>query len=455
MYSAMQQGFAVLTSTVLLSLAGITLTANMASIQMVDNQVIGNYYRNNEAFVNAESGVNFVLSKFSDASVAEIMLANLKETDNERLQFRSENHHYYVSVETLNPNTLAIISTGKSKDGTALREIQLQVYYALHFNIPQAALSADGVTNLNSSAGINDGCEGVSASECSSKGNIADFLIVTNPSNVAQPSSENRSDLLCAGEHFNENLFAANIFYGEELNDEGGTRIVDNHGDWGDAPPSGSATFLDLESDLDEQPSSLMESTFGISMADFKEKAPENYAFVVDMTIDGAESCSEQLKTVSEQDNVIYIKGDCNIDQNDLAHRGPFESTRFTIGSATFPKMVFMEGGTFTNQPNTGASVIGLLYFIPSVHDVVDDEGYVIAISEDFSVDMGGVSVNGATLSEYQCSYNGDDIIDNNPKKQHFSTRYDRTVLNRLYHRLGMSVVDSSYRLVEGSWRDF
>ena len=455
MYSRGQQkGFAVLTSAVLLSFSGLVITANMASTQLVDNQVIGNYYRNNEAFVNAESGINFVLSKLDNEVLAESVLAEMKVSENKRLQFSSEDHHYDVTLTEINPNTLEIISSGKSKDGTAQREIQLQVNYSLDFNIPGAPVSTDGSSNLDESAGVNDGCEGLSAAACSSKGNIADFLIVTNPSNGIEPDPENEADVLCAGDNFNENELASNIFYGDVNDVDGNSRIIDNQGNWGDAPPSGSATFLDLQS-ADTQPSSLMESTFGISMDDFKNKAPENYAFVVDMTIDGAESCSEQLNAVSDEDTIIYIKGDCNIDQNDAAHSVTSENKRFTIGSVEFPKMVFMEGGTFTTQPNTGASVVGMLYFIPGEHDVIDEEGNITGTAEDLSVDMGGIRVNGAILSEYKCSHDGYDKTDNKGTKQHFSSRYDKTVLNSLYSVLGMGAVDSGYQLVEGSWRDF
>lgn len=456
MYSKIQQkGFAVLTSAVLLSLASIVFTANMASIQLVDNQVIGNYYRNNEAFINAESGINFVLSKLDDEGIAESILAEMKVSENKRLQFSSEDHHYNVSLTEINSNTLEIISLGKSKDGTAQREIQLQVNYSLDFNIPNAPVSTDGSSNLDDSSGVNDGCEGLSAEACSSKGNIADFLIVTNPSNGVEPNPENEADVLCAGDDFNGNELASNIFYGDTDDADGNSRIIDNQGDWGDAPPSGSANFLDLQSDPYSQPSSLMESTFGISLDEFKDKMPESYAFVVDMTIEGAESCSEQLKTVTDEDYLVYIKGDCNIDQNDASHSVTSENKRFTIGSVEFPKMVFMEGGTFTTQPNTGASVVGMLYFIPSESDVIDDEGNITGTAEDLSVDMGGVRVNGAILSEYKCSHDGYDKTDNKGTKQHFSSRYDKTILNSLYSVLGMGAVDSGYQLVEGSWRDF
>ena len=72
-------------------------------------------------------------------------------------------------------------------------------------------------------------------------------------------------------------------------------------------------------------------------------------------------------------------------------------------------------------------SPLVLLYFIPGI----DDDGNIMT-----SVDMGGVRVNGAMLSEYNCSHNASDKTDNQGTKQHFSARYDKTVLNQLYKNL-------------------
>ena len=55
-----QQGFAVLTTVIILSIAGIAYTTHMACLQLIDNKVLANYYRSSEAFANAESGVNLI-----------------------------------------------------------------------------------------------------------------------------------------------------------------------------------------------------------------------------------------------------------------------------------------------------------------------------------------------------------------------------------------------------------
>ncbi|MCW8995334.1 MAG: hypothetical protein OQK77_05925, partial [Psychromonas sp.] len=158
----------------------------------------------------------------------------------------------------------------------------------------------------------------------------------------------------------------------------------------------------------------------------------------------GTLSCSKRLEAIADEVTTIYIKGDCDIDQNDASISVTSENKRFTIGTVDHPKRVFIEGGTFITQPNTGASVIGMLYFLPGKHAMVDEEGNVILDEngneiwvEDQSVDMGGIRVNGAMLSGYNCSHDGYDQTDPNGTKQHFSARYDKTVLNKLYENTG------------------
>ena len=125
---------------------------------------------------------------------------------------------------------------------------------------------------------------------------------------------------------------------------------------------------------------------------------------------------------------------------------------------------MFLEGGTFITQPNTGASVIGMLYFLPGLTDKLDADGNPVADPDNEGetlqvemqdVDMGGIRVNGAVLSDYNCSHDGYDKTDTTGTKQHFSARYDKTVLNKLYEHTGSVALDSGYSFVEGSWRDF
>ena len=461
MYSIKRdKGFAVLTSALLLSIAGIAFTANMASTQLIDNQIIANYYRNNEAFVNAESGVNFVLSKLTDADLAIELLSSLSEDP----EYSGTDHHYYeVKVNKINGNTIQIISYGRSMDNSAQRTIQLEANYLVDYNPPRAPVSSNGKLNIDFTANINDGCEGLTAADCLSDGNISDYMIISNPDGDVEPDYEDEEDVMCFAEDpLEANNIDTRAYYGDYSPD----RIVDNEDDWGDVLAPEGSVFFGMDSDHDLEPDSLFEATFGIEQNEDNMAALENYAFLVDMTIDGAVSCSEQLKNVGDEDKVIYIKGDCNIDQYDASQSNSSENKRFTIGTVDNPKMVFIEGGTFVNQPNTGASVVGLLYFLPgtSTQVVLGEDGLPVLDEndvpvteevEDLSVDMGGMRVNGALLTDYKCSHDGYDKTDTRGTKQHFSARYDISILNDLYNEAGGAPMASDYSIKPGTWRDF
>lgn len=476
-----QTGFAVLASAIILSLASIVYTANLAQSQLVDNQVLANHYRNKEAFVNADSGVNLILSKLNNAEIAEDMLPSLPFTFPEEVTTSTP---YQVSVERVATNRLQISSSGRSLDGSAAKEISLQVYYAVSYDIPISPITSDGKLNIDNTGTINDGCEGVSADECRSEGNIAEKLM------ISQPGSEQTAVEPCTGgdSSIGINSVATEAINSSYENDSNGStyssfqqaglvsEVVNN--DWGPAHSSEGTVFENADpiSDMNNA-ESLFESMFGVTLESGKEVLDSSGDVMrIDMTNPNAVSCSEQLKEVDDETTVIYIKGDCNIDQNDASHSATSENQRFTIGSPDNPKMVFIEGGTFITQPNTGASVIGMLYFLPSMVGMVDADGnplqqngellpldkhgdplpgYEQGTEELASVDMGGIRVNGALLSEYQCSHDGYDKTDSTGSKQHFSARYDKTVLNNLYGQLGMDPEGYSYQLVEGTWRDF
>lgn len=456
------KGFAVLTSAVLLSIAGIAFTSNMASTQLIDNQVVGNYYRNNEAFVNAESGINLILSKIDDSSA---ILASLP------LPYEPQGSHFKVLITRLNKNTVEISSLGSSQDGSAQREIHLQVYHETAYNIPGAPVSANGKFNLDSTATINEGCEGVNAANCKSPGNISDYQLVSNPANESQKTDS------CTGSTLGQNQIDQSALYNSDSADNNFQIIgeersfVDEYGDtvtetvaWPNEVPAGS-DFYGAEVAEDLSPTTLFESTFGVTReAGVNALQSSSDVVKIDMN-DGVNiSCSKRLQALSEEVTTIYIKGDCDIDQNDASKSITSENKRFTIGTVDNPKRVFLEGGTFITKPNTGASVIGMLYFLPGLTDKLDANGDPIPdpdnegayLQEDMqSIDMGGIRVNGAMLTDYNCSHDGYDKTDNNGTKQHFSARYDKTVLNKLYENTDSLATDSGYSFVAGSWRDF
>lgn len=264
----------------------------------------------------------------------------------------STSNHYTEKVTQDYNGRLSVISEGKSNDDTAIRTIQLKVGYAIEFNVPESPISSNGKLNLDSTATLNDGCEGGSAADCISKGNIADNILVSNPGGETEQTDG------CTGDTLGANAIDSGALYDDANSD----RLVDNKGVWGALNiPEGSSYFGGITPNLTADPSSLFEKTFGVKRTDEKMTKIKNAAVVIDMTISGAQSCSEQLKAVSNDDEVIYIIGDCNIDQSDASHSNTSENKPFTVGSPYNPKIVFMEGGTFTTRPNTGASVIGML----------------------------------------------------------------------------------------------
>jgi hypothetical protein len=441
------KGFAILTSVVLLSIAGITFTVNMVLTQLVDNQVVANYYRSNEAFANAESGINIMLSKIEKSKTVLDVLP---------IHYQPAGSYYTVSVEQLNKNTLLINSVGTSMDGIATRQIQVQIYYDLSYNIPPSAVAANGKLNLDETVTINDGCEGVSGEVCQSPGNIAEYHLVSHPKNETQVTP-------CTGEALGENVIAQDALY--TSHDENNFLLI------GEQPPvnnefeiasgetltwpnnhSENAQFHGVEAGSNITPSSLFESTFGITQ-EVANNVLQSASDVVtiDMTLSSGMSCSHQLNNIDQQVTTVYIKGDCDIEHSDTMSNTSGNDF-FTLGSAEHPKAIFIEGGTFTTPINTDVSVTGMLYFLPSTQAVIDEHGNEQFV-EDPSINLAGVQVNGALLSDYNCSHNTqDNIAAGNPS---LSVRYDKAVLNTLYKNRGSIAIDSTYSLVEGSWKDF
>ena len=449
MYSIKQnKGFAVLTSAVLLSIAGITFTVKMVLTQLIDNQVIANYYRNNEAFANAESGINIMLSKIEKSKTVLDVLP---------IYYQPAGSYYSVSVEQLNKNTLLINSVGTSVDSIATRQIQVQIYYDLFYNIPPSALAANGKLNLDEAAMINDGCEGVSGEACQSPGNIAEYHLVSHPRNETQVTA-------CTGEALGENVIAQDALYiahdennflliGEQLPVNHESEVVSSETLSWPNNYSENTQFHGIEAGNNVTPSSLFESTFGITQ-EVANNVLQSASDVVtiDMTLSSGMSCSHQLNNIDQHVTTIYIKGDCEIEHSDTTTSSTSGNDYFTIGSVEHPKAIFIEGGTFTTPINTDVSVTGMLYFLPSTQAVMDAHGNEQLV-EDLSINLAGVQVNGALLSDYSCSHNTQDNASvGNPS---LSVRYDKAVLNTLYKNRGSIAIDSTYSLVEGSWKDF
>lgn len=452
-----ERGVVILTSTILLSVAGIVFTVNMASSQLIDNKIIANYYRNNEAFANAESGINFVLSQLDDPMKAQALLTSLPT------RYESPVNHYQVTVDKIMASRLSITSEATSIDGSARRTINLEADFYLNFPIPTAAVSVNGKLNLDSSALVNDGCEGLGASECLSAGNIAENMLLSNP------SLEVDANDACSGGHVGENIVASNVLKGSSLQ-KTVTKVTDSDGveryNWGKVITSAGSLLGDITPEPELEAGSLFEATFALSRNQQNLDKLWDNAAQIDTT--NGEDCSELLQFIDHEKEIIYIKGDCHISQYYTEQSNTSENKVFTIGSTEHPKLVLIEGGSFSTSANTGAKVIGMLYFLPISRDLVDAQGHLVDLNgtplpegsdavqiEDSSVDMGGININGALLSEYKCSHDGYDKRDSNSTKQHFSARFDKLVLDKLYSDLGMITTGSGYRVAAGTWRDF
>lgn len=455
------KGFAILASVLLLCIAGIVFTVNMAFSQLIDNQLMGNYYRNHEAFVNAESGIHLILSKIDQST----SLLNVLP-----LSYEPPGSHFTVQIERINKNTVSINSFATSNDGSAKRQIYVEVNHEVTYKLPVAAISSDGKLNLDASATINEGCEGVNRFDCKSPGNIAKYQL------VSQPNKEIESSEACTGSSLGENVIDQNALYSDKLSNNFmiiGEKIsvIDKYGNttletitWPQNIVKGD-DFYGHTVDENLSPTSLLESTFGVNREDALDKLNNSPDVLrIDMNDGDKTSCSRRLGELDPSISTIYIKGDCNIEPHQQFIAMASIEKRFTIGSVDNPKLVFMEGGTFVNESSEGVSVMGLLYFLPSVIDKLDSQGRPVVDPNNINqylqvekpeVDMGGIRINGAVLSEYRCSHNGLDKFDITGKKQHFSVRYDKTVLNKLYENLGRMSIDSGYSIIKGSWKDF
>lgn len=447
------RGFAVLAIVMVLSIASIAYTTNMAYLQLMDNKVLSNYYTNSEAFINAESGVNLVLNKLSSATNAHDMLSQLpfiySTPDNLKLD-------YQVRVSSLNNNKLLISSTGYSSDKSALRNISLEVYYNMAFDIPNAPLLSNGRLKLNATDTINDGCEGISPSECLSPGSIADNIVISQ----SDVELNAQGLALCPD---NSRLDPQTVL-GALVDTEGTSRIKTvNQQQWGSAA-SFSNTIFDQIPQIDDttNSSSLFENTFAVTWADAKQHfiASEQVAYI-DMRYGNTMDCSQQLAQLEDSVSIIFIEGDCQISTLDATSSSLSGEQHFTIGTTESPKMVFMEGGTFITPEHIQSAVIGMLYLLPE-NEVLSGNSEHLQhqdnsqeTSQQQAINLSGITVNGALLSEYSCSYTQLSDLDNELTSSDLSVRYDKQVLKTLYQQLAVIPSASHYQIIAGTWRDF
>jgi len=411
-YKKKQQGFVVLSAVMLLCIAGIMFTANMISSQLLDNQVIANYYRNKEAFLSAESGIHFALSQLPPPTLSEPLPTGLP------FVYVSADNHYSATVTESAAQRLQITSEGTSADGSAKKVMTLEVEPYFDFPIPTAALSSNGKVNLRGYVQIINGCD--ASGECQKSGNVAENSLLTNPG--LDSVDWWCSELLSIGKNIIEDdtlLGNISISTVDKITDSDGTERYD----WGDSlfPEGTEIGGIKIDSELSA--SSLFEKTFGTQMNQGSLDTLRNNALFIDVY--AGDHCLDKLQEVTDADVIIFITGICNLNSS---------SESIVIGSIEHPKLVIIEGGSF----NTPVDIFGMVYFVPGSNT----SGSLI----DSKVDMGRVSVEGALLSEYRCSYPGKDSL---------SVNFNKSLLNDLYAALGVGISASGYRLSVGTWRDF
>jgi len=398
----------------------------MVSSQLVDNQVVGNYYRNNEAFVNAESGIHFALSQLAlptttdplptglpviyerraHADFIEVSLPTDLSSVVEGVQFTQ-----VTMIES--SNGVQITSRGTSVDGSAKKVMTLEVEPYFNFPIPTAAISSNGKLNLGTNVSVINGCE--TSDDCLASGNVAENSLLTNPENEG-------NDYFCSGGSIRENVIADNILKGNKSVKTIApiSGIADY--DWGEATyPDGTEVFgITANTDLNSR--SLFEKTFGMEMTQTNLDALRSSA--VEVNEASTENCNDTLAGLDDTNSFVFIKGNCHLSSY----------TEVVIGTAEHPKLVIIEGGIF----DTPVSIVGMLYFLPET----DTDGALI----DTDINLNNIDVTGALLTEHKCSQSAVNPL---------SVRYDKTVLEKLYASLDIEMLASGYQLVVGTWKDF
>ncbi|KPU82735.1 hypothetical protein JI57_03475 [Psychromonas sp. PRT-SC03] len=128
-----QQGFAIFTMIILLTMACLTFSLKIASIVRWENQRLANQYRNLEAFTHAGSGLNFILSQLDNASGAlriAAYLDNLCHLSSRQKcppYFESRDLNFSIRLSLQAKGISELRSTGSSQDGQAHKKIYINV----------------------------------------------------------------------------------------------------------------------------------------------------------------------------------------------------------------------------------------------------------------------------------------------------------------------------------------
>ncbi|WP_094751489.1 hypothetical protein [Psychromonas sp. CD1] len=131
-----QKGFAIFTLVTLLTMACLTFSLKMVSIVRWENQRLGDNFRSLEAFINAESGMNLLLSQLVSVSGTQRIttyldkschFANIKNC----LPYIENNEPPFTLILSWrHDKTIEFISMGASKDGQAHKKIHINVKFS-------------------------------------------------------------------------------------------------------------------------------------------------------------------------------------------------------------------------------------------------------------------------------------------------------------------------------------
>jgi len=418
-------GFAVLTIVLLLSVASLIFTLNMAQVQLLDNQLLANDYRNKEALLHAESGVNLMLNQLNHANVVSQLLNDLPFVYPVVL---SANDPFQVQLSQQVDQPLQITSTGYSQDHHAMKQIVLTLQALAHYGIPESSVTSNAALTLNDKAQIQRDCEKLGCTDAELAAPLIDARLFNSP--------------LCL-DSASLNLSSEQRNLQQQL----------QYHPWG-AATSFAGTFLDNAGTLIDMNTaqSLFEKTFGayqsealytLSMAEGVTTINTTETALSD---DVNSLCRQTLQQTDDNHQVLYIQGDCDLTNN---------TTPYVLGSSEYPKMIFIEGGRFISQ--VGVKINGLLYYLPGKQPVLNAAGEkvylngVLQTMEEQTVNLTGVQVNGALLSEYACSYNAEET----EQAPFLWVNYNPDVLNTLYQQLNVLPLSVQYKQAQGSWRDF
>ncbi|AGH80316.1 hypothetical protein PCNPT3_01870 [Psychromonas sp. CNPT3] len=127
------QGFAVFSLLILLSMACLTFSIKMASIVRLDEQRLADNFRRLEAFTHADSGIRFIASQITSVEGAQRISAyidkrcHLSKHDNCAPYLKNKDPPFTLNLSKQNKGSIKVTSEGISFDGQAYKNISINI----------------------------------------------------------------------------------------------------------------------------------------------------------------------------------------------------------------------------------------------------------------------------------------------------------------------------------------